>query len=319
MTFDQWILSDFSKLNVEVKKLTWTLGVLPHFHDYVVYIKYKNEIFYGRGTDLNEEVALKKAISEAIERIFLINSDLKNSNGIAAHPDLRHSQINSMNELVERDLFLSHFLTNTPFNKLSSTCLKNLSEAFSFVETNKHDVSLFATKKSNYGETIVCVISGRNDFGCIIGLSLNSGNLHEAIEKSFIEAFRQYFYLLSNNKLTDNISLEDFLELSVITIKDHGKLALDCTYYNSISDLFSSSSDLSNTFYEPHDFNFLQLKTTDSELNKIPIYVNACLNDQCQKLFVGVPLIENISLKGISTFLNKDFDLKLNLKPHPLA
>jgi len=70
----EWILKNQNALDLQLTKLTWTERALPGYVDLAVNLKVGAHRTEGRGTDKSEEVALGKAVCEAIERIFVLKN-----------------------------------------------------------------------------------------------------------------------------------------------------------------------------------------------------------------------------------------------------
>lgn len=79
---------------------------------------------YGYGEAETELLAIQKSIAEAIERAvfkyhFKTVGTQKNSNGWAAHLTPEKARHSALNELLERDAVLTHWLTKTPFTEIN--------------------------------------------------------------------------------------------------------------------------------------------------------------------------------------------------------
>lgn len=68
------------------------------------------ELASGFGTHLDQRTAFLKSFSEYIERLTMKHHGFRSSNGIAAHPLNSSARKGSINELIERDVFLSSWL-----------------------------------------------------------------------------------------------------------------------------------------------------------------------------------------------------------------
>jgi ribosomal protein S12 methylthiotransferase accessory factor YcaO len=85
----EWILKNQNALDLQVTKLTWIDQALPGYVDIAVRLRVGTQQTEGRGTDRSEEVALGKAVCEAIERVFCIERGIS-STGLAGHLSADH-------------------------------------------------------------------------------------------------------------------------------------------------------------------------------------------------------------------------------------
>jgi hypothetical protein len=78
---------------------------------------------FGFGEGENELLTFQKSIAESIERVVYLSIkpflDLKSSNGWAAHLTEKKATSSALNELLERDAVLVHWLTATPFLEIA--------------------------------------------------------------------------------------------------------------------------------------------------------------------------------------------------------
>jgi len=112
---EKWLLANVDKLNLQVRFFDnhslAALGII----DIEVELLIANEKYWGRGTSFDKNMALIKACSEAIERFFLHKNKFATSNGMATHINENLAREAATLELIERDLFLCRYLTQTPF------------------------------------------------------------------------------------------------------------------------------------------------------------------------------------------------------------
>ena len=77
---------------------------------------------YGFGEGENELLTFQKSIAEAVERAVYLSlkphCDLMSSNGWSAHLTKKKAEKAALNELLERDAVLVHWLTETPFHEI---------------------------------------------------------------------------------------------------------------------------------------------------------------------------------------------------------
>lgn len=147
----------------------------------------------GLGADRSIEKAYLKAIVEYYERLAYFENEnqfnLQSTNGIAAHRMNLIAKLSARNELFERDSFLRHWYTNTPFENIplnANEQIINLELASSGLEI------LLARTKMGFKETIICFLIIKKSGGFAIGLSTGRGK--EDRTKAIQEALINYFF-----------------------------------------------------------------------------------------------------------------------------
>lgn len=319
--FSQWVLGNAKKLNLKIENLTWIEDFFPNFFDVAVSIEINDKIFEGRGNGDSRDLSLKKAMVESIERAICLDY-AKTTNGIAAHTDNRMAELNARNELLERDLFLNHFYTNTPFIRLETNLNSIPESVHNFLKKNQDKIGIWKMLSTNLGQGYVCSISSaQGKWGCILGLAFGQQSEVELITKSLFEAFRQYTHLVTKNLLHDNHNIDQFLNLRGWIFDDHKKLALNPEYYKKIEFLFPeapASEKLSDRIeYSESLFSFRTYKPTQQIFKNCPIFVTQCFGDSFHELPLGPSETNLINIKSLQRFL-KDSLSPNNPLPHPI-
>jgi ribosomal protein S12 methylthiotransferase accessory factor YcaO len=115
-----WLRDEGRRFRARIYDLGVIDDALPGYHDYAVNLTVGRVRYDGRGQARTAALALSKATGEAVER-WLVDrcrrrGELETSSGLAVHTTARRARDNARRELIERDLFLCHLLTGTPFN-----------------------------------------------------------------------------------------------------------------------------------------------------------------------------------------------------------
>ena len=129
----RWLLDNYKTLELRSTQFNWVSEWLPGFHDFGVSITIGGRIFHGRGMASHSQLAFEKAGAEAIERAFCYENGISSS-GVAAHPQIKLAQIKAQDELIERDRFFCHYLTKTPFQKMSMENFSSYSSSYERTE-----------------------------------------------------------------------------------------------------------------------------------------------------------------------------------------
>ena len=318
-SFDDWVLKNFEKISLEIHDLSWVHDFFPELSDFSSEIKWNGRTYIGRSTR-EKESAVRVSLIEAIERAVCIGNQIETTNGVAAHFSQDRARLNARNELLERDLFLSHFITQTPFRRIGNVSVPNLRQSMNFIEKADDSVAFFKMRPSNLGQGFLCVISGSKRWGGIIGLSFGDDSEENLIFKAFLEAFRQYWHLSDIQGLTQSLSIEEFLRQEKWTFDDHRRLALNVAYFDQIRDLFSDDDKAGSreVQYSQDELAFHEISLEAEPFSSCPIVVSQCKGQFAQKLYVGPFEESRISSKGLSRFLGHE-PQSLNTLPHPLS
>lgn len=318
-----WILKNKSKINMKVSQILWPSKWGIDLSDVAVSIIINNQEFIGRGTDINKNIAVIKAFTEACERSLLHHYKIENSSGLAAHTNQKIAKQNAIYELIERDLLLCHFHTQTPFNKLmASTKIPNkINYINSFLKKNNIDLNFYSIGNTKSPFVIICRISGenyKNQFGSILGIGTKD-SLEQAVENSFIECFRQFTHLYESKNLLECISIDKFREIKTYSFYDHGKLALNKEYNNLIRKLFNNNEEIKSDSLEKSRVAFREINfNTIKEFSELPLFAFLAHTEKAQNLYTGFNT-NYLNLNRLSEFKNRILKIQdLLLIPHPL-
>lgn len=325
-----WILAQSETIDLEVHELTWIQEILPNWSDIVCSLTVDGRKIYGWGAAQSSDTALVKAFAEALERHALYGLDVKTSNGMAAHLVRANARQGAIAEVIERDQFLCHFLTQTPFSPISETkhALWSWSKRLKDWSTRYQlQVGLFHLGKTG----VVCAIDGRHTqtpFGYIIGAA-NKDELESSALSAFIEAARRAARNIEQPELMHPLAVTDFLSLERPDFHDHGRLALDLSYAEQISVLFShpkydgSPCDGENKEIDQHlvsvqDVSSPMSTQENNILHDCPFVFAHASSLVTQSIYLGRNAEEAINLKRLSHFLGRPVQfIELNPLPHP--
>ena len=317
-----WILENSEKLEISIKKLTWIEELLPGWTDVFCTFRKDKKILCGRGAAQDEDLALCKAFAEALERGALYDSDYMISSGFAAHTSVDAVERNARHELVERDHFLCHFLTGTPFQIIHP--FQNDAKLTDSIQrwTNKHKIILRFFRLAENG--VLCLINGP---GAITPFGMSSGTairetFFEAAISALIEASRTAAAFLSDPESA--ITIAEFNQLDKYNFHDHGRLALNLEYASNLAALFPHTSiDPKLLLHEHPSINTSEIKV--ERINWKPFAENYCpfvfaraSSKFAQNLWLGPTTPEVINLDRLRAFSGKPIAWEnLNLLPHP--
>ena len=129
---------------------------------------------YGFGEGENELLTFQKSIAEAVERVIYKSIKpfygLNSSNGWAAHLSEKKAKQSALNELLERDAILAHWLTKTPFLEIDPVTYPNWLKDWCANELSKSpDFNQLRLLLSNVGHlpVIQSVITNKEGFAFV--------------------------------------------------------------------------------------------------------------------------------------------------------
>lgn len=318
---DKWLIENLECLVFKTYELSWIKEFLPELYDFSSEIEFNGEIFNGRGLKGNRDLALKVSIIESIERVVAIGKGCASTNGVAAHIDSAKASINAFCELIERDLFFTHYLTSTPMKKIENFNSTLLMKATQYIQQKGHELRFFQMNRNNVGNGIVCVISGKEKWGGVIGLALKDETIAEVQLSAFLEAFRQYWHLIADGKIEDCLTLPEFLAKNEWSLDDHLKLGLNSIFFSRVEKMFSNDLDLVGDDqvinYSSSDFSFENIGLDLNPFNSCPIKVVRC-SGAVNGLYLGPANKASVSIESLKRFNFQKSNWDLNLDPHPI-
>lgn len=297
----EWFLQHSTRLNFSAARDYEIRKFLPNVHDYIVTVQLGNQIIWGRGIDWNETNSLKAACAEVVERATLqYQKSLGHkwtSNGIASHSNLESAREYATAELIERDTFLTHYLTNSPFA---------LDEAFSsFGNIRKslevHGVELFllSLPSPTGWYTAVAFCFGANatkPFGVFVGAATKRHR-----DDAQIKAIKEVLAFVSG-------FLRDF-DIREVQEAQDGPLY----HYRFSSERLDTSKMehfLSGSRFNSNHLDLRAIKTKTLPLHPAfegcPVTVVRATSPDAQQLFFGETKPEHINFKRLSQFLGKE-------------
>lgn len=186
---EQEILSggNFEKLIFPIDELN-QLHVIQFFKNNNIY-----GIVSGLGADKDLKLAYLKSIVEYFERLAFFknekNLNLFSTNGIAAHRIPAIAKNSAEDELLERDSFLRHWYSNTPFTPL----LLNSEEEHINQSLKSESLEIFLGQTYlGFKETTACFLKSNKTNGFALGISSGRGFYDR--EKAIQEALINYFF-----------------------------------------------------------------------------------------------------------------------------
>lgn len=321
----QWLLKHTSVLNFKATKGKWVSEWLPRFHDYQVNISLEGKSYQGHGIDQDEELAMIKALSEAIERAICTKYNI-NSTGVAVHSNIDEAISTAKRELIERDIFLCHFLTNKPFKNSYSSRIDtiNMDLIKSKLESYGVFIHLFEMTPTKELFNAVCISTcpkGKIPYSSIIGLGCEY-SLMEAQKKALLECLRNtVWFIKEGHKENIDINCNTFQSKSIHNSEDHHNLYLNKECYPFIEDLINSNAKS----LEQNDIFLNQilcksLEPVFSVIADAPIYISQASSDKLQNIFYGPTTEEKINFERLSQFKGSKICYeKINQNPHCLA
>ncbi|MEZ4742896.1 MAG: YcaO-like family protein [Bdellovibrionota bacterium] len=320
----RWLYNNREALNLQVLQGRWVDEWLPGYQDLRVEITLDHKIYNGRGVDRDTDMALIKAGAEAIER-FACDKYGIHSSGVASHITERQAKENARLELLERDGFLCHFYTKTPFEEVPDDVKEALN--FDFIQNRLCGLGVeIVLKKVNQTSPLIAVCLARrkgstSNFQAIVGLGANKEILI-ACEKALIECLSNVVWRLEQNDFP-SIGIEDFQAIENHGPKDHQKLYMSEEFKGDLQWAFQKkmeAQDNSKSFEENNPFDYRELNLDHELVREAPLWIYQCLSSKVQNLNYGPPKKEHINWNRLREFTGLAFeDSQLNVFPHPIG
>jgi len=229
------ILTNAESLKLKVKKLSWGNDYLGGLYDFRIKTNLFGEDSWGVGIDIDEETAFLKAFSESVERGYCKKNKIR-SHGVSVHWTVEDAKRNSLNELIERDVFLCHYLTGEAAKRVENSLIQEVNGILS-----KRSCRIKVYQLSSVNEHCVFLTIGENGAtGNIIGLGA-AVDYETALRKSVVECL---FRLVAESdskefgavEIVSNPADHYKFHLSKPVLKD-SKLILNSSFSNKVNAL----------------------------------------------------------------------------------
>ena len=327
----KYMLDNQEALDLEVEHFNWTKSWGLNLYDLEVKITIDDRFFTGRGTDENQELAFCKASAEALERATVFYSPLKNSNGVAAHIDRSKAIEASKNELLERDIYLCHYLTTIPMKRIDydkiakkDKIIKGIIVKLAAKELDLHILEMNSALDNIH--TICVAVFGEQStspFGMTIGFGTNA-DLITAIKSALFESMRNVSNFMENPKDIPAIDVIQFWASETITGREHLQLSKSFIFTSHVKDYFEKSNHTyENTYSWNTEVNAIVTEEVVADiplLNNAPLHVYYSSSDKVQDLYFGEINEDKINLSRLSQFAGKEVAIEsLPYMPHPFG
>lgn len=286
---------------------------IPLF-DLEVSLKIQNKFFVGRCTAFEENLALEKATTEALERILFGLYEIPLDAGTALHPDFEVASRLARMELFERDAFLSHFLLKIHGKEIpvpnELVCL--------LLPFEKKGVRFLLRRLSSAdhaSEVVLCAASGegfKEPFGIVVGLGCAT-RIEEALLKSLLEVLPRLAYVT----LGDFLPIQAVEDFRGVSSGDHFHQALPASYRPDF--LFGiGNNQIENNFIPNVSMQSFQVDLSQLLGFALPeLHFAWAQSEDLQGLFRGPSTGQNINFRRLGL---KSGELwRIEALPHPLG
>lgn len=301
------ILANAESLKLKVKKLSWGNDYLGGLYDFRVKTNLFGEDAWGVGIDIDEETAFLKAFSESVERAYCKKNKIRSS-GVSVHWTLEDAKRNSLNELIERDVFLCHYLTGEGAKRIENSLVQEVNGVLS-----KRSCRVKVYQLSSVNDHSVFLTIGENGaMGNIIGLGA-AVDSETALQKSVTECL---FRLVAESGNTESEQVEVAsnpldhynFHLSRSVLKD-SKLILNSSFSKKVNSL---------NFNIDIDWNIVG--NLCELLPSLDLYVVKGDAPSLQNMFYGEISENNVNFPRLREFFGKFVEFKdLETILHPIG
>lgn len=186
-----WLYQNKQKFSVQFTKLNWTKDYGFELSDYEVSCTYKSKKLIGRGIDSVQAIALEKASSELLERMFCVDQKIDSTGlAISAVIDTKeHAKL----EAMERFYLKEHLEKKVSFRLLEAN--SNFIDEVQAKLNCKVRFFQMRTVENIFG-IVAQILSENNEFsyGFSLGLKCES-----AVNKSLQEALPNFIWKIKES------------------------------------------------------------------------------------------------------------------------
>lgn len=287
----------------------------------------KGNAVVGFGSAATRELAMVKATHELAERyvcrkVCANDPTTHSSNGFAAHIDRYEAAKTARQELIERDLLLSLWLSKRPpfwlttFSDLPKShqvwlsgvveqfYQKDLSVQFGILGKVGADIGVIAVLRP--------VKEQSERFGFVIACSVKD-SLYHAIESCVIDLCRIATMIDTRSSAGGQSVFKcDFTEEHLIQPKDHIEYYLNPSRVNNAEWFFENSAPILELPAPQVNFTFYPFQLEGGW----PVYVVRATASDIQQYFAGKTVDVHLNHTRLRSVFNSS---SINLDPHPLG
>lgn len=184
----KWLVERRTTMNPRFTEYTWPERYFRGLHDFEARISVGDIESVGRGIDFDQDLAVEKASSEAIER-FICQSLRFSSEGFAIS-GRNSADDHAKNEALERYYFTRQILAREPFRRIYATATLKLAEAFHKQNVDV-PINFYQMNTATNWTGVVCLIGGHQGYPLLLGLALSS-ELDSAVTRAMCEALANF-------------------------------------------------------------------------------------------------------------------------------
>jgi Integrase core domain len=307
----RWLSQNKEKFDVDFFKILDTKEWLPGVSDCCVYLRFRGIEVFGNAFSFETDLALEKASAEAIERLCMHFTKIKISNGLAAHTDFQSASEQATRELFERDSYMCHILTRTPFlaDSIGTSTLKK-TVLFPFREkllTVGITVELKRMRTANGERGYVCIALGekyKKPFGFVLGLGLSETDT-ESINHACFECYSQLAKIFYGPR-QKSLTRRQFEMLEKPSLNDHYRVGLNKSAALEFRETYLSTA--SKRAVEPGRLISDSPKVSISRIQlpkdfrDCPIVIAQAKSKDLQMIYVGVGSNLHLNFKRLRNF-----------------
>jgi hypothetical protein len=314
---NEWFLNHSDQLSLKIGQGSWIKQWIPKFHDFKAEITINETVYTGRGIDQSLDIAFTKACVEAVERYICDEHNIY-STGVAGYHDIEQAKLNAKFELLERDAFLSHYLTKTPMKLIEPEVHLRIDFIKIQEKLKEQNVKLeFYKLSSAYSLEIVLCLSILNQGGFIIGLSCST-SLAKSQEKAFLECLSNTVAYLEGH-CPKAINEELFLAKENTKSLDHFCLNLNDGEVNKLETIIENNQVTLKEVKMPN-IEYEALSFREGIFNDYPLEFVRAKSNHVQNIFYGKTQETKLNIKRLNEFTLKEVkNSDLEFRPHPIG
>ena len=177
--------------------------------------EFQDVSFLTCGEADSPDLAMTRAIAELLERTAMKDwldknpqSNIRSSNGWAAHGSSESARMNAIFERAERDAVLAQWYSATPFLQVSNEGLPQALRTWATEELSQSEFPILKILISTVGlsPSVTCVFMNRGGFG--VSGHAAKPDLQDSIESAIVEACRSAHHYLRRSFWSDSVRLK---------------------------------------------------------------------------------------------------------------
>jgi hypothetical protein len=314
-----WLRDNSTKIGSVIELDEWFSESLPGFYRARMRFQWKEFSLDAQGIGTSEQEAIVKCLAEYFERIVVRETKASSSNGFAAHINSEEARRRSLDELLERDAFFSHYLTRTPFEAVDYSAIHgdlhpSILQLFKRVQAKGFDLRFgMMTCLSGRIGIIAAASNIRSEpkFGVVFSTACGDSRT-VVLNKVGIELAGNLAWLLGLESI-EAMSNTDFVKLTKFRAIDHRRLGFHLDQRQWFETMFLPKDvETQPALSQELNVEFVHHKIPEN-FDSPPFFIVQAKCPSVQRHFFGLTTEDKVNIPRLSMWKRRKFSVRTSV------